>query len=155
MRTVKTDQTGRMPRLIGVFAGRTVTLLVLSCRGLFILFTIIHKHNSVQYKYVIGSERRLTACVHFMQKFIWAGSTENDITYVNNKGTDQPAHSHSLICAFVLCCLDSTVTSIYQVLLAKSKRSRLCSLWSWAGRFEFYLVARLRRQVFLVMWLIK
>ena len=29
------DQTGRMPRLIWVFAGRTATLLVLSCRGLF------------------------------------------------------------------------------------------------------------------------
>ena len=29
------DQTGRMPRLIWVFAGRTVTLLVLSCRGSF------------------------------------------------------------------------------------------------------------------------
>ena len=27
------DQTGRMPRLIWVFAGRTVTLLVLSCCG--------------------------------------------------------------------------------------------------------------------------
>ena len=27
------DQTGRMPRLIWVFAGSTVTLLVLSCRG--------------------------------------------------------------------------------------------------------------------------
>ena len=27
------DQTGRMPRLIWVFAGRTATLLVLSCRG--------------------------------------------------------------------------------------------------------------------------
>ena len=31
--TAKTDQTGQMPRLIRVFAGRTVTLLVLSCRG--------------------------------------------------------------------------------------------------------------------------
>ena len=29
-----TDQTGRMPRLIWVFAGRTVSLLVLSCCGL-------------------------------------------------------------------------------------------------------------------------
>ena len=28
-----TDQTGRMPRLIWVFAGRTTTLLILSCRG--------------------------------------------------------------------------------------------------------------------------
>ena len=27
------DQTGRMPRLIWVFAGRALTLLVLSCRG--------------------------------------------------------------------------------------------------------------------------
>ena len=27
------DQTGRMPRLIWVFAGRTLILLVLSCRG--------------------------------------------------------------------------------------------------------------------------
>ena len=31
MRTAKTDQTGRMPRLIWVFAGRTLILLVLSC----------------------------------------------------------------------------------------------------------------------------
>ena len=29
------DQTGRMPRLIWVFAGRTVILLVLSCRSSF------------------------------------------------------------------------------------------------------------------------
>ena len=29
------DQTGWMPRLLWVFAGRTVTLLVLSCRGSF------------------------------------------------------------------------------------------------------------------------
>ena len=31
------DQTGRMPRLIWVFAGRTVTLLVLSCRSSYLL----------------------------------------------------------------------------------------------------------------------
>ena len=29
------DQTGQMPRLIRVFAGRTLTLLVLSCHGSF------------------------------------------------------------------------------------------------------------------------
>ena len=33
------DQTGRMPRLIWVFAGRTATLLVLSCRGSFLCFS--------------------------------------------------------------------------------------------------------------------
>ena len=30
------DQTGQMPRLIWVFAGRTLTLLVLSCHGSFV-----------------------------------------------------------------------------------------------------------------------
>ena len=34
------DQTGRMPRLIWVFAGRTVTLLVLLCRGSFLFFRL-------------------------------------------------------------------------------------------------------------------
>ena len=32
------DQTGRMPKLIRVFAGRTLTLLVLSCRGSIITY---------------------------------------------------------------------------------------------------------------------
>ena len=36
------DQTGRMPRLIWVFAGRTVTLLVLSCRGSTVLILILN-----------------------------------------------------------------------------------------------------------------
>ena len=33
MRTEETDQTGQMPRMIWVFTGRTLTLLVLSCCG--------------------------------------------------------------------------------------------------------------------------
>ena len=32
------DQTGRMPRLIWDFAGRTLSLLVLSCRGSYVWF---------------------------------------------------------------------------------------------------------------------
>ena len=36
MRTAKTDQTGRMPRLIWVFTGRTATLLGLSWGGSFL-----------------------------------------------------------------------------------------------------------------------
>ena len=35
------DQTGRMPMLIWVFAGRTLTLMVLSCRGSYINFPLI------------------------------------------------------------------------------------------------------------------
>ena len=49
------DQTGRMPRLIWVFAGPTLTLLVLSCRGsywhfLCVLFqqTSSSKHNYIE-----------------------------------------------------------------------------------------------------------
>ena len=39
--------------------------------------------------------------------------------YANNKGADQPAHSHSLISAFVVRCLDSTIP-----LLARAEISR-------------------------------
>ena len=50
------DQTGWMPRLIWVFAGRTVTLLILSCRGSYSSFhkiynsdkTVLFIHYSVQ-----------------------------------------------------------------------------------------------------------
>ena len=37
------DQTGRMPRLIWVFAGRTAILLVLSCRDSIIISAVLHK----------------------------------------------------------------------------------------------------------------
>ena len=36
------SQTGRMSRLIWVFAGRTTILLVLSCRGSFMINAVIH-----------------------------------------------------------------------------------------------------------------
>ena len=39
------DQTGRMPRLTWVFAGRTVILLVLSCRGSFCPLASLWKHG--------------------------------------------------------------------------------------------------------------
>ena len=50
---------------------------------------------------------------------IWARSCEN-VSYVNNKGADQPAHPRSLISTFVVRCLDSIIP-----ILAKSKMSRL------------------------------
>ena len=52
MWTAKTDQTQRMPRLIWVFAGCTVTLLVLSCRGSYFL------HMSV---FFLGLKKQLNA----------------------------------------------------------------------------------------------
>ena len=53
MRTAKTDQTGRMPRLICVFAGRTAILLVLSCHGSY-LGNHIRKQSYLEYSYAGG-----------------------------------------------------------------------------------------------------
>ena len=57
--------------------------------------------------------------------------------YANNKGTDQPAHPHSLISAFVVCCLDRIIPLLA---IAKISRRGLASLISLAGRVESYLV---------------
>ena len=58
------------------------------------------------------------------------------LPYANNKGADQPAHLHSVISAFVVCSLDSTIS-----IIAKAKISRPWLVSSWAGWFESYLVS--------------
>ena len=64
---------------------------------------------------------------------IWAMPWENlFVPYANNKGTDQPAHLHSLISAFVIHCLDSLISFAVLWLLS--------CFYSWAERFESYLV---------------
>ena len=68
-------QTLRVPRLIWVFAGHTLTLLVLSCRGLICLCEVI-------FHYLLSNNK-------------WAASWQNlFIPYTNNKDKDQPAHPH-------------------------------------------------------------
>ena len=62
------------------------------------------------------------------------------IPYANNKGTEQPAHPRSLVNTFLVRCLNRIIS-----ILAKSKISRL---YSWADRFESYLVANPWRQGF-------
>ena len=58
------------------------------------------------------------------------------MSYVNNKGTDQLAHPHSLISAFVVRCLDSvmslvSVTKISSLILASvAAQAGLCLAWS-------------------------
>ena len=48
------DQTGRMPRLIRIFAWRVVILFVLSCRGSYHIFvTIIEAGDNLHFAYVI------------------------------------------------------------------------------------------------------
>ena len=61
------------------------------------------------------------------------------LPYANNKGVDQPAHPHSLICTYVVRCLDSIIH-----ILVTSKISSLASLCSWAGRFVSYMVANFK-----------
>ena len=56
------------------------------------------------------------------------------MSYANNKGTDQPAHPHSLISAFVVRCLDSIP------LLDTAKISQ--------GRFESYLVGNSKDRLY-------
>ena len=48
MQIVKTDQTGQMPRLIRVLAGRILTLLVLSCCGSIIRYVIERGYHANQ-----------------------------------------------------------------------------------------------------------
>ena len=65
------------------------------------------------------------------------------MSYANNKGADQPAHPRSLISAFVVRCLDSTISldSIAEI-------STLASFCGCTGRFVSGLVGNSRRQVF-------
>ena len=62
------DQTGRMPRLIWVFAGRTVILLILSCRGSYfqvVYWTYSNKMSLVMRKPVFAlceQQRGRSAC---------------------------------------------------------------------------------------------
>ena len=64
--------------------------------------------------------------------------------YANNKHTNQPANLRSLISAFVIRCLDSMISLVFCICNFMS----LVCFCSWAGRFEPFLVANLRRQVF-------
>ena len=50
--------------------------------------------------------------------------------YANNKGADQPAHPHSLISTFVVCCLDSMICILA---ISKVSRFELASVAEQAG----------------------
>ena len=52
------------------------------------------------------------------------------MSYANNKGADQPAHPRSLISAFVVRCLDSTISLDS---IAEISRLKLASVVAQAG----------------------
>ena len=115
------DQTGRMPRLIWVFAG---------CTGHFVGFVMQGLKYETLFTWGDG-----WMTVHF---YWCANSLDLSLImrkHANNKDADQPAHLCSLISSFVVGCLDSIIP-----ILVKSEISRLtrASLGSW---FESYLVA--------------
>ena len=114
------DQTGRMPRLVWVFAGRTVILLVLSCA------------SSVTFKYYWSWTDSIKPSLVW---FIWATSWEN-IRAV----WSAPLF---LISAFVVRCLDniiplvsvSEISSLYLASLAA--QAGLCLTWSQTPKTSF------------------
>ena len=71
------------------------------------------------------------------------------LPYVNNKGTDQPAHLRSLISAFIVRCLGrliylvsiSAISSLY--LASVAAQAGLCLTWSQTRKTGF-LVTRLK-----------
>ena len=81
----------------------------------------------------------------------WATSWENlFMPYANNKGADdQPAHLRSLICNFVVCCLDSiiplvSISAISILYLASvAEQVGLSQPWSQTPKTDF-LVTRLK-----------
>ena len=112
------DQTGRMPTLIWVFAGHTAILMVLSCCG-----SYVARNNETDN----GFDKKKFENCHEKICFL---------PYANNKGTDQPAHPRSLISTFIISCWDSIIP-----ILAIPQISRLASFYCWAGGFESDLLA--------------
>ena len=81
--------------------------------------------------------------------YTWATWWENlFMPYTNNKGIDQPAHSRSLISAFVVCCLDSvipldSISKIWSLCLASvAAKAGLSLPWLQTPKIGF-LVMRL------------
>ena len=113
------DQTGRMPKLIWVFAGRTLILLVLSYRGSFSPFvywyklitsTTIIETNWASWRENMSSgfatryDNGLRSHRDKLEAWNFGDSKQRYYTIqaVNDKGADQTGRVRRLICAFVV-----------------------------------------------------
>ena len=89
------DQTGRMPRLIWVFAGRTLILLVLSCRGSndSLIFFFFQSFSALHWNYfatmkilafqILAFQIHVSCCftvmsLSFSDRLVWANSVVPD-----------------------------------------------------------------------------
>ena len=87
------DQSGRMPRLIGVFAGRTVTLLVCHEAAQFIKYRFMATGNAKQYWF----SQKLNFDVVVWSNFCWDWARSFDPPHEkNNKMTVRPAKTQRL-----------------------------------------------------------
>ena len=95
------DQTGRMPRLIWVFAGRTAILLVLSCRGsiltcqdivcVFIGSPASQFHAEESINFVSSQHRKIIRSVN--ELIIWTATWQNQQNEcAPTEDSDQPGH---------------------------------------------------------------
>ena len=100
MRTTKTDQTGRMPRLIWVFTARTLILLVLSCRG----------SNKVEKCYQSLFWCELSICLSFCFAFGFLNCQFELMTHFNNS-------SASLYKYFLILLMECDCKSVSQTWL--------------------------------------
>ena len=92
--------------------------------------------------------------IHFIFSFIRAMAWENlFMPYANNKGAYQPAHSRSLISAFVVHCLDSiiplvSISKISSLYLASvAVQAGLNLLWSQTPKTGFLVTRYIHIQV--------
>ena len=110
------DQTGRMPRLIWVFAGRTATLLVLSCRGSNHIYNVLPLIDARRFYFTCSPK--------------W---TFRDQRYCCYKNRSTPKHSDTRkhYCYYPTIWL---MWIFHRVMRPKDvdgmENSRLCSVWS-------------------------
>ena len=138
MQTAKTDQTGRILRLIWVFAGPT---------DHFVGFVVLR----------LESVQELHSTKISVTMKIWASSWENLLLpYVNNKCADQPAHLRSLISIFVVRCLDSLIPpfSVFEIsrlcLVPVAAQAGLSLTWSQTRKTGFLVTRLIINQVSLL-----
>ena len=130
------DQTGRMPRLIWVFAGRTCHFV-----GFVMRRFILYEPNYENVCQPIPVKQILSSYLFSLQSdqcvYNWAMYWENQFYAI----CDQPAHPRTQISIFVVLCLDSILP-----LLAISKISRL-KLAIQSFRWDFKPRSRLHDPV--------
>ena len=124
MRTAKTDQTGWMPRLIWVFAGRTLTLLVLSRGGSY----STNKSKHMTYAHIFYSLKlRLIQKLKLFSEENYEPPHDkiNKMACANSEDSDQPGHLPSLIWVFAI--------RMKKALVLSYRMSAQWRLWSdWA-----------------------